>query len=173
MVAALLEVHHDIEKGDWLGASLVKLFKVSGQNPAIEFPVSMRGRRGEEKEEEERVEGRKGKEREGMKEGGEEKKEGEEEERRGRKQGRKREEGGEEREEGGEKEGEGGRGRGKEREEGGEKRGKGRERKRKVREERGEGGEGIRIYSFFQKRRILSDSLLHRAQLNTHDQLSL
>ena len=76
MVAALLEVHHDIEKGDWLGASLVQLLKVSGQNPAIEFPVSMRGRRGEEREE-----GRgKGKKRkgEGGRRGEEERVEGEE-----------------------------------------------------------------------------------------------
>ena len=91
MVAALLEVHHDIEKGDWLGASLVQLLKVSGQNPAIEFPVSMRGRRGEEREEgrgkgkkrkgEEREEGRgKGKKRkgEGGRRGEEETVEGEE-----------------------------------------------------------------------------------------------
>ena len=38
MVAALLEVHHDIEKGDRLGASLVQLLKVTGQNPAVELP---------------------------------------------------------------------------------------------------------------------------------------
>ena len=39
MVAALLEVHHDVEEGDRLRASLVQLVKVLGQNPAVVFPA--------------------------------------------------------------------------------------------------------------------------------------
>ena len=40
MVAALLEVHHDIEEGDGLTASCVQLLKVPGQNPLVDFPAS-------------------------------------------------------------------------------------------------------------------------------------
>ncbi len=43
MVAALLEVHHDIEEGDGLGASHVQLLEVPGQNPPIELPVWAEG----------------------------------------------------------------------------------------------------------------------------------
>ncbi len=35
MVAALLEVHHDVEERDRLGATHVELIKVPGQNPAV------------------------------------------------------------------------------------------------------------------------------------------
>ena len=38
MVAALLEIHHDVEEGDRLGASRVQLLKISGQDPAIVLP---------------------------------------------------------------------------------------------------------------------------------------
>ena len=52
------------------------------------------------------------------------------------------------------------------------------EEEREGEEEEGEGGKGRRRrgyqeHPFFQKRRMPSDSLLHRAQLNTHNQLSL
>ena len=33
MIAAFLEIHHDIEQGDGLGTSLIQLLKVPGQNP--------------------------------------------------------------------------------------------------------------------------------------------
>lgn len=38
MVAALLQVHHDIEEGDRLCATSVQLLKVAGQNPTIVLP---------------------------------------------------------------------------------------------------------------------------------------
>ena len=46
MVAALLEVHHDVEEGDGLGAALVQLVKVLGQDPAVVLPVGGGGGRG-------------------------------------------------------------------------------------------------------------------------------
>ena len=38
MVAAFLEVHHDVEQRNGLGASLVQFVKVTSQNPSIVFP---------------------------------------------------------------------------------------------------------------------------------------
>lgn len=35
MVTALLEVHHDVEERDRLGASCVQLLKVLGEDPAV------------------------------------------------------------------------------------------------------------------------------------------
>ena len=37
MVAAFLEVHHDIEQGDRLGTTCVQLLKVLGEDPAVEL----------------------------------------------------------------------------------------------------------------------------------------
>ena len=39
VVAALLEVHHDVEEGDRLRAALVQLVEVLGQDPAVVLPV--------------------------------------------------------------------------------------------------------------------------------------
>ena len=42
MIAAFLEIHHDIEQGDGLGTSLIQLLKVPGQNPTIVLSVWMK-----------------------------------------------------------------------------------------------------------------------------------
>ena len=38
MVAALLEVHHDVEQRDWLSTTSVQLLKVTSQDPSIVLP---------------------------------------------------------------------------------------------------------------------------------------
>lgn len=38
MVAAFLQVHHDVEEGDRLGTASVQLLKVTSQNPSIVLP---------------------------------------------------------------------------------------------------------------------------------------
>ena len=43
MVAAFLEVHHDVEQRDGLCSSRVQLLEVSGQDPAIVLPGKEEG----------------------------------------------------------------------------------------------------------------------------------